>query len=77
MWKVPVACVALIRGAKNQRLRLDLKLEGILYSTCKGPVWLVGVELVEPEGGILDLVQYSGDSGSGPLRGCGVDMDKS
>ena len=66
-----------IRGAKNQRLRLDLKLEEILHSTCRAPVWLVGVKLVEPEGGMFDLVKYYGDSDSGPLRGCGVDVDKS
>ena len=53
--------VALIRGAKNQRLRLDLNLEGILHPTCRAPVWLVDVELVVPEGGILGLVQYYGD----------------
>ena len=70
-------CVALTRGAKNQPLRLNLKLEGILHSTCRAPLWLVGVELVGPQGGILDLVQYFGDSESGPLRGCGVEEDKS
>ena len=69
-------CVALIRGAKNQPLRLNLKLEGILHSTCRAPVWLVGVELVGSEGGILDLEQYDRDSDSGPLRGYGVDVDK-
>ena len=47
--------VALIRGAKNQRLRLDLKLEEILHSTGRAPVWLVGVELVGFEGGMLYL----------------------
>ena len=51
-------CVALIRGAKNQRLRLDLKLGGILHSSCRAPVWLVGVGLVRSEGKIWDLVQY-------------------
>ena len=42
-------CVALIRSAKNQRLRLDFKLEGILHSTCKVPVWLVRMEIVGPK----------------------------
>ena len=57
-------------------LRLNLKLEGILHSTCRAPVWLVGVEVDGLEGGILDLVQYYGDLDSGPLRECGVDVDK-
>ena len=70
-------CVALIRGVKNQRLRLDLELQGVLHSTCRAPVWLVGVELVGPENGMIDLVKYCGDSGSGLLRGCGVHVDKS
>ena len=70
-------CVALIRRPKIQRLRLNLKLEGILHSTCRAPVLLLGVELVRSEGRMLNLVQYSGDSNSGPLRGCGVDVDKS
>ena len=70
-------CVALIRCPKIQRLRLHLKLEEILHSTCRAPVWLVGVELVRSERRILNLVQYYGDSNSGLLRGCGVDVDKS
>ena len=40
-----VPCAALFRGAKNRRLQLDLKLEGILDPTCRAPtMWLVGVE---------------------------------
>ena len=74
---VGMPCVALIRGGKNQPLRLDLKLEEILHSTCRAPMWLVGVEIVGPGGGILGLAQYYGDSGSGSLRGYGVDVDKS
>ena len=70
-------CVALIRRPKIQRLRLHLKLEEILHSTCRSPVLLVGVELVKSEGRILNLLQYSRDSNSGLLRGCGVDVDKS
>ena len=66
-------CVALIiRGAKNEPLRLNLELEGTLHSTCIAPAWLVGVELVGPEGEILNLVQHYEDSDSGPLCGCGV-----
>ena len=49
-------------------LRLHLKLDEILHSTCRAPALLVGVE-----GRILNLVQYSGDSNSGLLRGCGMD----
>ena len=58
---------------------LDLKLEGIMHSTCRAPVWLVGVKLVGPESGVFDLliVQYYGGSDSGPLHGCGVDADES
>ena len=68
--------VALIRRPKIQRL-LHFKLEEFLHSTCRTPVLLVGVELVRSEGRILNLVQYSGNSNSGLLRGCGVDVDKS
>ena len=50
-------CVTLIRRPKIQLLRLHLKLEEILHSTCRAPVWLVGgVELVRSEGRILNLV---------------------
>ena len=69
-------CVALIRRPKIQPLRLHLILGDILHSTCRASVLLVGVELVSFEGRILNLVQYSGDSNSGLLRGCGVDVDK-
>ena len=62
---------------ENQPWRLHTKLEETLHSTCRAPVLLVGVELVRSEGRILKLVQYSGDSNSGLLRGCGVDVDKS
>ena len=47
-----------MRRRKIQRLRLHLKLEEILHSTCRAPVLLVGVDLVKTEGGILKLVQY-------------------
>ena len=70
-------CVALIRRPKLQRLRLHLKLEEILHSTCRAPVLLVGVERVKSEGRILNLVLYSRDSSYGLLRECGVDVDKS
>ena len=70
-------CVALIRRPKIQPLRLHLKLEEFLHSTYRAPVLLVGVETVRSEGRILNLVQSSGDSNSGLLRGCGVDVDKS
>ena len=60
-------------NSKNQRLRLHLKLEEILHSTCRAPVVLGGVEIVYLEGRILNLVQYSGDSNSCLLRGCGMD----
>ena len=49
--------VALIRRPKIQPLRLHLKLEEILHSTCRAPVLLVGVELVRSEGRVLNLVQ--------------------
>ena len=39
-------------------------------------MWFVGVELVGPEGGIWDLVQYYGDSDSDPLRGSGMNVEK-
>ena len=70
-------CVALIRRSKIQCLRLHLNLEEILHSICIAPVLLVGVELARYEGRILNLVQYSEDSNSGLLRGCGVDVYKS
>ena len=69
--------VALICRPKIERLRVHLKLYENLHSTCRAPVWLVRIELVGPEGGMWDLVQYNEDSDSGPLRGCGVDVDKS
>ena len=70
-------CFALIRRPKIQPLRLHPKSEEILYSTCRAPVLLVGVELVRSESRILNLVQYSGGLNSGLLRGCGEDVDKS
>ena len=70
-------CVAPIRRLKIQPMRLHLKLEEILHSACRGPVLLVGVKLVRYEGRLLNLVQYSGDSSSGLLRRCGVDVDNS
>ena len=66
-------CVALIRRRKNQPLRLHHKLEEILHWTCRAPAVLGGVEIVYREGRILNLVQYSGDSNSCLLRGCGMD----
>ena len=66
-------CVALISRRKNQPLRLHLKLEEILHSTCRAPVVLGGVDIVYLEGRILNLVQYSKDSNSCLLRGCGMD----
>ena len=69
-------CVALVRRPKIQRLRLHLKVEEILHSTCRAPLWLVGVELVRYKCRILNLVQYYGDSNSDFLLGCGVDVDK-
>ena len=65
--------IALIRRRKIQPLRLHLKLEEILHSTCRAPVMLGGVKIVYTEGRILNLVQYSGDSNSCFLRGCGMD----
>ena len=50
-------CVALIHPPKIQSLRLHLKFEEILHSTCRAPVLLVGVQLVRSEGRILNLVQ--------------------
>ena len=70
-------CVARIRRQKNQRLRLHLKLEEILHSTCRAPVLLVGVELVRSEKRILNLAKCSGDSNSGLFRGCSADVKKS
>ena len=59
--------------SSDSPLRLHLKLEKILYSTCRAPVVLSGVEIVHLEGRILNLVQYSGDSNSCLLLGCGMD----
>ena len=70
-------CFALIRRPKIQALRLHLKLEEILHSTCRAPVLPVGIELVRSEGRILNVEQYSGDTYSGLFRGCDVDVDKS
>ena len=39
-------------------------------------MWLEGVELVEPESEMCNVVQYYGDSYFGPLGRCGVDVDK-
>ena len=64
-------------SAKIRPLRLHFKLEEILHSTCRAPLLFVGVELVRSKGSILNLVQHSGDSSSGLLRGCGVEVDKS
>ena len=72
-----MTCVALTRRPKIGSLRLHLKLEEILHSTCRAPVLLVGVELVRSEGRMLNLVQYSEDSNSDLLRGYGMDVDKS
>ena len=55
------ALFALIRRRKNRPLRLHLKVEEILHSTCRAPVVLGGVEIVYRKGRILNLVQYSGD----------------
>ena len=40
---------------------------------CRAPVVLGGVEIVYLEGRILNLIQYSGNSKSCLLRGCGID----
>ena len=71
--RLDMPCVALIRRPKYQPLRLHLKLEETLHSTCRVPVVLGGVEIVYPEGRILNLVQYSGGLNSCLLRGCGMD----
>ena len=68
-----IPCIALIRRRKIQPLRLHLKLEEILHSTFRAPVLLAGVELVNTECRILNLIQCSGDSDSGLLLGCGMD----
>ena len=62
-----------MRRQKNLPLRLNLKLEEILHSTCGAPAGLRGVKIVYVEGRILNPVQYSGDSNSYLLRGCGMD----
>ena len=62
-----------MRRRKNLPLQLNLKLEEILHSTFRAPAGLRGVEIVYVEGRILNLVQYSGNSNSYLLRGCGMD----
>ena len=69
-------CLALIRRPRIQRLYLHLKLEEILHSTCRPPVWLVGVELVRSKVRILNLLQDYDYSNYDFLRGCGVDVDR-
>ena len=69
--------VALILRPKIQRLRLHLSLYENLHSICRAPVWLVDVKLGGPKDRIWDLVQYHGGSDSCPLRGRGVDVDRS
>ena len=64
-------------SSENSALAATPQIGGILHSTCRAPVLLVGVELVRSEGRMSNLVQYSGHSNSGLLRGCGVDVDKS
>ena len=69
-------CVAQIRRRKNQPLRLNLKLGENLHSTCRAPAVLGGVEKVQCEGRILNLVQYSGDLSSYLLCERGMDGNK-
>ena len=68
-----VLVVAKICRRKIQPLRLHLKLEEIVHSTCRAPVVLGGVEIVYTKGRILNLVQYSRDEKSCLLRGCSMD----
>ena len=75
-WACPVSLQFAIRKF-SACLRLHLKLEKIQHTTCRAPVWLVGVELVRFEGRIFNLVQSSGDSNSALIRGCGVDVEQS
>ena len=63
--------------SENSALAATPQIGGIpALELCRAPVFLVGIELVRSEGRILNLVNSPGDSNSGLLRRCGVDVDK-